>query len=128
MRGLGPTTVRRDGLTAAGNDQLPDLTQPLALLDLSDEVLETVGYAVLANCPRDALRFCCASLLLRTKLERLKALVTARRLHWQRDLAADHSISDNGLTLVSTRSPGSDQVHPWVAGGLLPFAPLSSSC
>ena len=53
-------------------------------------------------------------------LGRMKALVEARRLRWLPELTAEHEISDDGRTLTCTRSAGSDDLLPWVSGGLLP--------
>ena len=50
-----------------------DLTPPHTLVDLSDELVELVGRAVLVDSPRDACRFCQACRVLHIKLERLRA-------------------------------------------------------
>ena len=65
-----------------GQANEPPKRQTRLLLDLSDDMLVLVGCAVLANSPRDALRFLQSCQALRVKLERLQALVEARRLHW----------------------------------------------
>ena len=96
-----------------------DLTPSRALLDLSDELLEELGGAVLASSPRDALRFCQACRALRAKLERLQALIESRRLRWLPEMTAEHSV-DDGLTLACTRARGCDDKLPWAAAGLLP--------
>ena len=91
-----------------------------SLLDLSNELMELVGCAVLVNSPRDALRLYQTCRNVCQSLGRMKALVEARRLRWLPELTAEHEISDDGRTLTCTRSAGSDDLLPWVSGGLLP--------
>ena len=128
---MGRSATNDRGMRAEGQPPLPpplppsciadDITQPRSFLHLSDELHDLVGCALLADSgPRDALRFCQVCQVLRTKLERLHALVEERRLRWLPELTAEHAISDEGGTLTCTRPPGSDDIHPWVAGRLLP--------
>ena len=79
-----------------------------------------MGCAVISNSARDAVRLCQVCQTLRVKFEGLKALAEARRLRWLPNMSAEHLISQDGRSLTCTRSPGSDDILPWVTGGLLP--------
>jgi len=95
------------------------------ILDLPDHLLEHMGHAALASCPRDLLRTCQASQSFHSKLREVQRLAERSRATWVQELSAKQiNISSDGRTL--TVAGHDDSVEPWVSGRLLPTTGTSA--